>query len=404
MQKVFMKWIRNTAVMLAVMTIGANTGLAQVTVELTQLVGRPGETGMVAVKLLGVEGETAIQSFGFDIESDAGVTFTGISTEGTLAGDAGFNTGTGLPAEDRVGGFAQGTDIETSGTLVYLMFDLDATSVGTVTLTNFLFNAGDPGVAWLPVGDVVVSDRMLNVEEVLVHEDDVFTVKVIVEDAFVIADGLKSFSIDVNYDPALFTIDKTQGTNGIITAGTLTGRSGVNGVDMGPGVYRVAGFTQSSDIIGDGVLFELAAIAGNKPGLEGPGEGEITLTNVQFNTGTPIYGAFQGHIIVYPFNVANEGTPETPSEFVLDGNYPNPFNPSTNIQFDLPDAAIVSVQVMDLLGREVMAIPAQNYSSGVNQTIQINAGSLTSGIYLYRVIAQTQSSTSVKVGTMTLLK
>ena len=51
-----------------------------------------------------------------------------------------------------------------------------------------------------------------------------------------------------------------------------------------------------------------------------------------------------------------------------------------------------------------MSIPSQNLGAGANQTIQIAAGNLTSGLYLYRVIAKSQSRTDVKVGTMTLLK
>jgi hypothetical protein len=95
---------------------------------------------------------------------------------------------------------------------------------------------------------------------------------------------------------------------------------------------------------------------------------------------------------------------ELPTEFALNGNYPNPFNPTTSISVDLPATADVTVQVMDLLGREVMAIPSQTMTAGANQTIQINASSLSSGIYLYRVIARSASETNVQVKTMTLLK
>ncbi|MCY4225574.1 MAG: DUF4397 domain-containing protein, partial [Bacteroidetes bacterium] len=54
---------------------------------------------------------------------------------------------------------------------------------------------------------------------------------------------------------------------------------------------------------------------------------------------------------------------ELPTEFSLHGNYPNPFNPSTRIQFDLPESAQVSLHVVDMLGREVMALPAQDFEA-----------------------------------------
>lgn len=98
----------------------------------------------------------------------------------------------------------------------------------------------------------------------------------------------------------------------------------------------------------------------------------------------------------------NEG--ELPSEFALNGNYPNPFNPSTTISFDLPATADVSVEVLDLLGRVVMSVPSQAYEAGANRSVQINASSLSSGVYLYRVIVQGVKGANAQVGTMTLLK
>ena len=98
----------------------------------------------------------------------------------------------------------------------------------------------------------------------------------------------------------------------------------------------------------------------------------------------------------------NEG--QLPTEFSLKGNYPNPFNPSTTISFDLPETADVSVQVLDLLGREVMAIHAQAIEAGASRSIKINASSLSSGVYLYRVFAQGVKVSNSVVGTMTLLK
>jgi len=99
-----------------------------------------------------------------------------------------------------------------------------------------------------------------------------------------------------------------------------------------------------------------------------------------------------------------ENGAELPTEFALKGNYPNPFNPTTTISVDLPESADVTVQVLDLLGREVMAIPSQTMTAGTGQTIQIDASSLSSGIYLYRVMARSASSTHMQVKTMTLLK
>lgn len=95
---------------------------------------------------------------------------------------------------------------------------------------------------------------------------------------------------------------------------------------------------------------------------------------------------------------------ELPASFSVDGNYPNPFNPSTSIQFDLPSPAEVSVQIVDVLGRPIMAIPAQSVSAGADRSIEVDASALASGTYIYRVIAQFGSETRVETGKMMLVK
>ena len=102
--------------------------------------------------------------------------------------------------------------------------------------------------------------------------------------------------------------------------------------------------------------------------------------------------------------VEEEGTAEIPTEFTLHGNYPNPFNPSTRIEFDLPEAAQVTLQVVDMLGREVMTLPAREFEAGANRTLELNAINMASGTYLYRMIATGAESRYVKTGRMTLVK
>ncbi len=102
--------------------------------------------------------------------------------------------------------------------------------------------------------------------------------------------------------------------------------------------------------------------------------------------------------------VEEEGNPEIPTEFTLHGNYPNPFNPSTRIQFDLPESAQVTLQVVDMLGRQVMTLPAKQVEAGANRTLELSATNLASGQYLYRIIATGAESQYVKTGRMTLVK
>ena len=64
----------------------------------------------------------------------------------------------------------------------------------------------------------------------------------------------------------------------------------------------------------------------------------------------------------------------------------------------------VSLQIVDMLGREVMTLPAKEFEAGANQSIELNAINLASGTYLYRMIATGAESRYVKTGRMTLVK
>ncbi len=69
-----------------------------------------------------------------------------------------------------------------------------------------------------------------------------------------------------------------------------------------------------------------------------------------------------------------------PSEYTLFEPSPNPFNPSTNLSFYLPEAGDVSLKVFDTLGREVILLAEGWYPSGTHETV-FNGTRLTSGIY-----------------------
>jgi hypothetical protein len=73
-----------------------------------------------------------------------------------------------------------------------------------------------------------------------------------------------------------------------------------------------------------------------------------------------------------------------PSEFRLEQNYPNPFNPSTVIRYQLLVASQVKLDIVDLLGREVVTIVSEHKTAGYYQ-VEWNASGLPSGVYFYRL-------------------
>jgi glucose/arabinose dehydrogenase len=73
-----------------------------------------------------------------------------------------------------------------------------------------------------------------------------------------------------------------------------------------------------------------------------------------------------------------------PGQFRLEQNFPNPFNPTTVVSYQLPVAGNVKLAIYDLLGREVAVLVNERKSPGTH-AVQFNAQGLASGVYLYRI-------------------
>ena len=83
---------------------------------------------------------------------------------------------------------------------------------------------------------------------------------------------------------------------------------------------------------------------------------------------------------------------ELPEDFYILRNYPNPFNPSTKVQFSVPQQSDVKITLHDMLGREVKLLFDDKVGAGM-QDFVVDAGNLASGVYLVRMIAGTFNKT-----------
>ena len=81
-----------------------------------------------------------------------------------------------------------------------------------------------------------------------------------------------------------------------------------------------------------------------------------------------------------------------PTDYALDQNYPNPFNPSTTITYQLPKSGNVTLKIYDMLGKEVMTLVNEQKEMG-RYSVQFNASSLASGMYVYQLRANDYTST-----------
>ena len=77
-----------------------------------------------------------------------------------------------------------------------------------------------------------------------------------------------------------------------------------------------------------------------------------------------------------------------PGQFDLSGNYPNPFDQSTTIEFKLPQQATVNLSIYNMLGRKVFEMTENDLPSGTHM-INFNASELSSGMYMYKINAVT---------------
>lgn len=115
------------------------------------------------------------------------------------------------------------------------------------------------------------------------------------------------------------------------------------------------------------------------------------------------HGFPRGDVIYRQVSVltSTEEEPELqPSETELTSLvYPNPFNPSTNILYSLPQAAQVTVAIYDLAGRKLQTLVNEFQPAG-EQSVTFQAENLQSGLYLYRI----EAGSYTKSGSMTLVK
>ena len=100
-----------------------------------------------------------------------------------------------------------------------------------------------------------------------------------------------------------------------------------------------------------------------------------------------------------------EGTnSETPTEFALLGNYPNPFNPETLIRFNLPKGTYVTLRVYNTLGHEIRTLTSASHEAGQYSirwdSKDSNGNAVSSGVYLY----QLQAGSFSQIRKMTLLR
>lgn len=127
---------------------------------------------------------------------------------------------------------------------------------------------------------------------------------------------------------------------------------------------------------------------------------EYTLENIFSKDSNPLlaYDWLPAELVVTSIDPGMR-TSAIPEEYALSRNYPNPFNPVTTINYDLPKPGRVLIRIYDMIGRQVMTIVDKDQAPG-HYSITINATYLSSSIYFFRM----EAGNFIQTRKMVLLK
>lgn len=132
------------------------------------------------------------------------------------------------------------------------------------------------------------------------------------------------------------------------------------------------------------------------PGLKG-GNYDLQVTHENYQdtivTGVPstLSETTTWDIVLRIITGVNDDEP-IPSRYLIAWNYPNPFNASTTIEYSLPAAANVTIEIFDILGRKVETL-FDGYQQAGQHRLTWDAADMSSGVYLYKINAGGLSET-----------
>ena len=112
---------------------------------------------------------------------------------------------------------------------------------------------------------------------------------------------------------------------------------------------------------------------------------------------------------VFSFNPAELKEIIVPSDYRFTQNYPNPFNAGTNIQYGLPYAGKVKLEIYNILGQRVAILMDNEEQAEGNYTISwdgttINGKLVSSGIYFYRIMVSGSQRSFAQTKKMIVIK
>ena len=150
------------------------------------------------------------------------------------------------------------------------------------------------------------------------------------------------------------------------------------------------------------ILLKAQTVIGRLVDENGAALAEVQL---QLYASQYVYDATSGSDGSFSFNnITGVEDNQLPTGYIVSDNFPNPFNPTTKIKFEIPgqvrnDNMLVTLKVFDILGNEIATLVNEEKPTGTYE-LNWNAANLPSGVYFYRL----QAGSFVQTQKMILLK
>ena len=192
---------------------------------------------------------------------------------------------------------------------------------------------------------------------------------------------LQGYGIQVNYDPTMLEfVNATDAGNTFLKSGNRSADLfGVLDHNQETGeLYIASAITQGSAVSGAGTLGTLTFR------LLDPNPQNTDIQIAQGILFNPTLNGFVATNLGDRFSLV-------PTEYALENNFPNPFNPETTLRYALPEASQVTLSIYNVLGQEVVRLVDAEQTAGFYH-VRWNGKnalghSVASGVYLYRIQA-----------------
>ena len=205
---------------------------------------------------------------------------------------------------------------------------------------------------------------------------------------------VEGLDLTIQYDPGVFNLIGFDDNNSILEKSKYP--TNINTERRG--LFTLVSYANSTPINDNGLLGYIKfEVIGNSTRWSSISINEMKINDIQAG-GFLVGGNFESSSIAYGFDFQILSVPES---FTLNKNYPNPFNPSTNIKFELPNDGDVQIFIYDIKGSLIDEL-INGYMEAGYYNLKWDASNKASGVYFVQMIAD--NGNYIKMAKMMLIK